>query len=109
MLKPGQTINIAGRWGTVTYLIGDDAAVVTLDDDAQVQAALADITVPATLRSGRKLKSFGELPADLAEEARLRYACGSRKVAILSWLWTMGYDVQSNHLGRLLGKPDTES
>ena len=51
MLKTGQTINIEGRWGTVTYLIGNNAAIVTMDDDLQVQAWLESLRLP--VKGGR--------------------------------------------------------
>ena len=106
MLKQGQTINIGGRGGTVTYLIGHNEAVVTLDDDVQVQSLLDEINVPATLRAGWQLRNWRDVPAELVDEARARYDAGELNVKISSWLREKGYDVQAHHLNMIVGRPD---
>ena len=78
MLKPGQTVKFDGRWGIVTYLIGDREAVVTFDDDRQVRVGLEDLVPvvmflkrepPATPRPGKCI------------DCRTPVAAGSRRCA----------------------------
>ena len=102
MLKTGQTINIEGRWGTVTYLIGDNMAIVTMDDDLQVQAWLESLRLPPFALEALALKPWTALPEDLAEQARVRHHAGEMQVKTRVWLAQMGYDVQVHDLKELL-------
>lgn len=105
MLKQGQTINIGGRWGTITYLVGDREAVVTLDDDLQTQVDVEDLLLPAMVRDAQGLKPWGEVPEELVEEARARRDGGEAEVKVRYWLVAQGYDVNYHHFRRLLGGP----
>lgn len=42
-LKPGQTVKVGEQWGTVSYLIGSQMVVVTLDDMSQVRVGLENV------------------------------------------------------------------
>ncbi len=42
-LKPGQTIRIGSQWGTISYFIGGQIAVVMLDDMSHVQVNLENL------------------------------------------------------------------
>ena len=44
-LKPGQTVKVGEQWGTVSYLIGSQMVVVTLDDMSQVRVGLENVKV----------------------------------------------------------------
>ena len=46
-IKPGQTIRIGHQWGTVSYLIGNAYAIVTLDDFSQAKIRIADVRIVA--------------------------------------------------------------
>ena len=103
MLKQGQTINIGGRWGTITYLVGNREAVVTLDDDRQTQVDVDELELPAMVRQAQGLKSWREVPAELVEEARSRRDGGEGEAKVRYWLVAQGYDVEWRHLIQLLG------
>ena len=76
MLKTGQTIKIDGRWGIVTYLIGDREAVVTFDDDRQVQVGVEDL-VPV-LMSSQSTVAQKERPGQCID-CQTPVAAGSRR------------------------------
>ena len=46
-IKPGQTIRMGHQWGTVSYLIGNVYAIVTLDDLSQAKIRIADVRIVA--------------------------------------------------------------
>ena len=54
MLKTGQSIKVEGRWGIVTYLIGDLEAIVTFDDDRQVKVGVEDL-LPVVIHAQRSV------------------------------------------------------
>ena len=105
MLKQGQTINIGGRWGTITYLVGDREAVVTLDDDRQTQVDVDAIELPAMVSEAQGLKPWREVPEGLVQEARVRRDAGEGEAKVRYWLVAQGYDVQWRHMALLLGSP----
>ena len=46
-IKPGQTIRIGHQWGTVSYLVDNAYAIVTLDDFSQAKIRIADVRIVA--------------------------------------------------------------
>ena len=42
-LKPGQTVRIGNKWGTISYFTGSQIAVVMLDDMSHVQVNLGNL------------------------------------------------------------------
>ena len=45
-LKGGQTVQIAGQWATVTYLVGECEVIVALDDGRQLQVDRTTLKLP---------------------------------------------------------------
>lgn len=52
-LKPGQTVRVGNKWGTISYFIGNNKAVVMLDDLYLVQVRLENLKVAGQGRAGQ--------------------------------------------------------
>ena len=92
-LKQGQSIRVGGQWATVTYFIGDEHVVVTLDTDQQLQVSLAQVRTAwgnPTIVSQRN-HCVSDVPDAVWRGAVSRVADGENMGAVLAWLVKQGY------------------